>query len=456
MTTPSLSAEALFRYRVLSEVGALSRAGYSRTAAVRAVADSPIEDVDGHRRTVSARTVWRWLSRFDGTPQSLEPRWSAYTGSRALDETFLTFLTEQLTCDPAASIPEVIRRARQQEVLRPDEAICRTTVWRAAHLLGLPTDRRSPSKRDRARRFAFPHRMQLVMADFVHFRAGPTRAKRCAVYLLDDCSRMGLAVEVATSERPEAFLRAILRMVRRYGLPDALYADGGSGFVAHDVAAALAHLQIGHIPSTPRYPQARGKVERFNRSLRARLLRTLPGNDDVDANCASLTLRLSHDLRCIYNHLPHRAHEGQSPKEVFEADERDLQPALSEEWLSEAFVVDEERTVSADHVISYEGTLYEVPDGLRGQRITVHRHLLKDDALSIDHDGERVWLKEVDVADNATSGRPPAPSPNEEATEATTTASTHHFSTTYQSLLDADGGYSDPEPNDEEDLHDNR
>ena len=75
---------------------------------------------------------------------------------------------------------------------------------------------------------AHPCRMQMVLADFKHFRAGATRAKRAAVYMLDDATRYGLDVKVATSEKPEPVLHLLHDVITVYGFMSLLYWDGGA------------------------------------------------------------------------------------------------------------------------------------------------------------------------------------------------------------------------------------
>jgi len=57
--------------------------------------------------------------------------------------------------------------------------------------------RRVPAKQEAdQRRFAYPHRMMMVLADGKHFRAGPARKRVVAPFFLDDASRFGLGVVV--------------------------------------------------------------------------------------------------------------------------------------------------------------------------------------------------------------------------------------------------------------------
>ncbi len=443
------SPEALFRYAVVSGVQALELQGAPRTAAVRQVAEQPHAYGDRLRR-VSERTVWRWLRAWDrGGLGALEPSERPCRGTVALSAELVDFFVDQKRTDPAASVPELIRRARQVGMVHPEERIDRTTVWRALVRRGVPMTRRRGGRSPDTRRFAYRERMQLVMVDFKRFRAGPKRLRRAALYLLDDATRYGLGVRVThDAERAEDVLAAVAETVRQYGLMSVLYWDRGPGFRADDVCAVLARLGVAAVFGTARYPEARGKIERFNRSAQARILRGL-SRSDVDPSLPALQLRLRHDLFEVYNHLPHEALGGRTPHEAFHGSRRPLRPVPSEAHLQECFTVAVERTVSADHVIRFGGQSWEVPRGLRGQRITVHRRLLEgSDALYVLHEGQMVRIHRLDPYFNATSGRaepvePSAPPP----TDAPRTASMLQFDRDHRSMLGPDGGYADPDTN---------
>jgi hypothetical protein len=56
--------------------------------------------------------------------------------------------------------------------------------------LGIDTSRgKQPVNRD-SRRFVYPHRMQMVLCDGKHFRAGAARLRSMAYFFLDDATRM--------------------------------------------------------------------------------------------------------------------------------------------------------------------------------------------------------------------------------------------------------------------------
>lgn len=449
-----IGAEALFRYRIVSAVKALELGGLGRSAAVCQVAGAYHLDHDGSSRKVSERTVYRWLAAHeDGGVAGLEraPR-AKVERSRVLDDFLLAFLAAERGRDRDASIPELLRRAEQYDIVKDASAIDRTTVWRAMVRMGVETRRRKQVSDADTRRFRYAERMQMALLDFKHFRAGVRRAKRAAVYMLDDATRYGLGVRVTTSEQAEVVLRFLDETIRRYGLMDLLYWDGGSGFKDGDVLQVAANLGVHPITGRARYPEGHGAIEVFNRGVKQRELRTYDGAPHIDPDCGALTLRLRHDLE-IYNHLPHEALDGQTPQQRWDGSERALEPAPSEDWLRECFTVELERRVSSDHIVKVDSMLYEVPRGHSGEWIPIHRRLLEktaeQDALYVEHQGRLVRIHPVDLAFNATSGRGRgSPEGDQVAAVPAKSSSTLSFERTHGSMLDPDGGFPDIEKED--------
>lgn len=303
------SEDALLRYQVVSLVRARLLAGVSRAEAVKDVAALDHAAPGGELRRVSERSVYRWLSQYErGGVEGLEdkPR-ETEAASRVLDPRLLEFLAASRAKDRRASIPELLRRAVERGLLSSSSSVDRTTVFRALVRLGVSMAR-TKKERDRdMRRFAYEHRMELVLADGKHFRAGATRERRVACFFLDDATRLGLHVVVGTSESAELFLRGFHDVLRAHGRVGILYLDHGPGFVANAVAEVCRRLEIALVHGESRYPEGHGKVERFNQTAGNAVLRALAGRADVDPACAALELRVRHWLLETYNHTPHES-----------------------------------------------------------------------------------------------------------------------------------------------------
>lgn len=440
--------EALFRHHLISRVLALEFGGASRPEAVCEVAGEQHFFSDGEPRQVSVRTLYRWLAAYgeEGMLKSLEPAERTHTEtSMVLPDAFIAFIREEKQRDPRASVPELIRRAELCKIIEANFPITRSTVWRACKRMALPTRRRPQKREGDMRRFAYPHRMMMTLCDGKHFRAGASRAKRVALFYLDDATRYGLDVRVGTSESTELFLVGFHELLLKSGYMNVIYMDHGAGFISHDTRAVIAGMPHVHlIHGTKAYPEGHGKIERFNQTALAAVLRSLDGAAEVDPNCEALTLRLRHFLG-QYNNRPHESLGQKTPRECWKADVRPLRFPESVEKLNDHFIVTEARKVSKDHIVKYRGDLYEVPRGLSGEWIDVRRQVLSGE-LFILHDSRLVRLHPVDLAANAKTRRAydnaddNHPVPGDAVPK---TAATLAFERDFSPLVSKDGGFQD-------------
>ena len=448
------SEEALFRYLVVSAVLVRIGQGTAQAEAVAGVSATPFPTLDGDLREATRRTIYRWLARWrtDGIT-GLEPAVREVTeASRVLSARLVGFVVDEKNADPKASVPEIIRRACLRGLVEEGEEVDRVTVWRVLGRMGVSTRRQKQPHGGDTRSFEYPHRMQMLLCDGKHFRAGKTRAKRVALFFLDDASRMGLHVVVGTAESAALFLRGLYDTIRRHGLFDMAYLDRGPGFKANDTASVVQQLGALLILGVAGYPQGRGKVEKFNQTALAAVLRLLDGRDDVDPDCGALALRLGHWLREIYNHSPHESlGKDVTPWQRWSADARELRLPEDDAELRGHFVLRETRKATKDHLVPWEGQDLELPKGLADQRVELYHQVL-DDTVSVLHEGRLVRLHPVDRHANAVSGRGgkvPAETP---PASTRPSAADLAFSRDLRPLVGPDGGFSGPDPQPDEEV----
>ena len=442
------STDALFRYQIISQVIARRYGGESLAGAVAAVADMAHLHLDGSMRKVSARSVYRWFELHEeGKIAALERKQGGRQAEPVLSEKFLTFLANQKKLDPSASIPELIQRARELSIVPANARIERSTVYRSCRRLGIPVRRKKGAKDRDSRRFRYPHRMDMVLCDGKHFRAGATRSKRVVLFFIDNATRFVLHAVVDTSESAEFFLRGFYECILKSGLMSILYLDGGPGFVAGDTLAVAAALNISLIQGEARYPEGHGAIERFNRTAKADLLRGLDGRADVDPSCRALEIRIQHYVHQIYNVRPHEGLNNDTPLERFQADERALRFPDSTEALRDQFEISVERRVTNDHTISIDSVHYEVPRGYAGHKVTLRRALLSG-AIRFVHEGRVIDLHPVNLEANARSKRSRAAGAQIEESEETRSplprsAADLRFEQDFGPIVDDEGGFPD-------------
>lgn len=444
--SPRPTSKALLRHHVVSEVRARVLAGLSVSRAVAEVVKLPHVDQHGRPWTLSPRSVRRWVEAYaEESLAALEDKPRPRLGhSRVLSPDLLSFLRGQKDADEKASIPELIRRAREMGVIGADERVDRTSVWRACNRIGLPVTRQKRQAQKDVRSFAYPNRMLMVLCDGKRFRAGAGRLKRVALAFLDDATRFGLDAFVDTSENTLLFLSGLREVITRFGLMSALFMDRGPGFRSDDTHAACARLGIAYIHGTAAYPEGHGKIEKFNQTWEAQLLRSFDGHPEIDPDPGALRARLRHFLHQVYNKTPHEGLDGDTPEQRWSADPRSLSFPQDRAWLDSRFVATFSRTVTSHNLIPYEGVDYELPRGHAGSVISVERGLL-DGTLRILHDGRMVEIKPVDRVANAYARRATASVPDHaDASPAPLvhTAATLAYQRDFAPMVGPDGGYS--------------
>jgi len=443
------SRQALFRFTIVSQVLGRIHIGESRAEAVRAVAAGEHVFFNGTARRISPRSIYRWLAAYRARGMAgLEPEQRCdVVSSSSLPCRFVDFMIHEKQQDHSASIPELIRRAMERGILKSHDDVDRSTVYRTAKRLGLPVARGRRAKNRDMRRFAFPHRMDMVLCDGKHFRAGERRKKRVALFYLDDATRYVLHVVVGTSETAQLFQRGLYECIVRHGYMSALYLDQGPAFVAQDTIAVLANLGIPLIHGEAGYKEGRGKVERFNRTVKADLLRALDGRPDIDPQCGALQLRLDHYCDKVYAQRPHESLGGDSPWQRFSADSRPLRWPQDREHLKTMFEVCIDRRVTADNVISVDSIDYDMPRGYRGRWVVLRRKLLAGTICFL-HKGKDIILLPTNPGANARAPRTGDEDDGQPQAVPPTTAAQISFQHDFGPIVDRDGGFSDACPHD--------
>lgn len=151
------------------------------------------------------------------------------------------------------------------------------TRWLKHEHLYVPQRLHRRHRRKRERRGAIGELIQLdgTFHDWFEGR-GP---ECCLIVMVDDASGR-LYVHFAESESTLSVLTCMRGYIERYGIPSELYTDHGSVYIDNkrperltQYGRVLEHLNIKAIYAHS--PQAKGRVERANRTLQDRLLKAL-------------------------------------------------------------------------------------------------------------------------------------------------------------------------------------
>ena len=215
--------------------------------------------------------------------------------------------------------------------------------------------------------------------------------------MLDDASRYVVALEAMHQEREVDMLGLFVRALRKHGPPDALYLDNGATYRGHTLALACARMGTTLLHAKPYDAPARGKMERFWRTLRERCL-------DFAGTLGSLhdlNVRLYAFLDEHYHRTPHGALMGKAPETVFTASPRP--DNFDEKKLRDALTVHVRRRVRGDSTVPMDGDDWETDQGFLARRLVTVSRCMVDPTEPpwIEHEGVRHVLVPVDPRKNA-------------------------------------------------------
>jgi len=364
-------------------------------------------------RTYSVPTLERWLYAFRSSGlDGLRP-------SPRSDQGFAQDLTEELRAllldirreHPDASVPLILRTLVDEGRLEEGK-VSEPTVRRLYAAAGLRRRAARPEGESKTRlRWQAERPGALWHGDVCHVTGCTVGGKTTPVRihgLLDDASRYVVALEAHTTEKEIDMLGMTVDTLRREGRPDGLYLDNGATYRGDILKTACARLGITLLHARPYDPEARGKMERFWRTLREGCLNYL----GAVASLADINTTLRAFLDRRYHPAPHAGLMGKSPAKVYAArpagegavDDKALRAALTERT---------RRRVSGDNIVSVDGVLWQLDQGyLAGQIVTVARcFVAPSEAPWVEHEGKRLVLHPVDPESNARRKRPPRGGP---------------------------------------------
>ena len=364
---------ALFRYGLIADLIHREEGEKGLYPLLRAKAEKVYEIPGSRRSRVAAETVRDWLSTYRrGGFDALRPKPRRDQGhARAIPQEIADMLCHLKDDEPALSVGALIEQVKA--VTEEDLYLAPATVHRLLSRHGLMDKKRhEPTSKDR-RRFAFDKAGELWMSDVMHGPLVTTengrKRKAYLIGLIDDATRVVPYAAFTLSENTAAFLPVLQQAVLRRGIPKRLYVDNGAVYRSHHLSLVCAKLGITLIHTRPYQPQAKGKQERWFRTVRMQLLPTLVESDTKSLD--ALNRRLWTWVEREYHQNPHRGLEGTTPLDRWMMSAHDVRLLSPETDLDDLFLFEQKRKVQRDRTISLHGVVYEVDASLVGETVTL-------------------------------------------------------------------------------------
>ena len=363
---------ALFRYGLIADLVHLppGTRGLYKKLADKAAGSYVIPGTS--RTMVAQETLRHWLKKYrkDGFDALLPKERSDRGKSRRLPVWVSDLLLAEKEEHPDHTVPRIIKNVRENGPVPEDIHLAESTVYKLLRRHGLMEKKSAPSKDHR--RFSFEYAGQLMMSDVMHGPAvavaGNRKRKTYLIAFIDDATRVISYSAFAHSENTAAFMPVFKQAVMRRGIPQRLFVDNGSAFRSHHLNLVCAKLGITLIHARPYHAQAKGKIERWFRTVRLQFLPMLSDKDK--SSLTSINRALWAYVETEYHRSVHRM-LGESPLDRWAKSAervRYLEPGID---LDDLFLFEAKRKVAKDRTVSLNGKVYETDAALVGETVTL-------------------------------------------------------------------------------------
>lgn len=401
-------------YLKLRVLGAIdSMAGNSIQSRIKEVCKLTFHDEDGTPHVFTWRTIQTWLSIYKQYgAQALVTRPRADKGKpRKLYPEQLQEAIEQVLPefrDKRHNKMTIYRRCIERGVLARSDC-SQTSFFRMVRTYDLLTP---IARTDNKRRLAFSKQyanemwqMDTLVGPFMKNGKTSTQAKLIA--FIDDASRVVPHGQFFFSESTDSLIVALKAALYKRGIPQTLYVDNGAIYTSQEINQICARLGIVLCHTPVRDGAAKGKIERFFRTVRDQFLIRQLDLSSLDA----LNRQFHHWVEDEYNTRVHGTLQ-MKPIDRFGMDLqrlRFLDPMAAND---ELFYVEQDRTVRKDNTFPVGSVRYEAPRDLSNRQIQVRYNRANPDRIVVYYKGER--MGEATVLDFLANDRPPRRKPGED------------------------------------------
>src|SRR6266545_1604654 len=207
--------------------------------------------------------------------------------------------------------------------------------------------------------FSKAHANEMWQADtlvgpHIQHQGSPLQTRLIA--FLDDASRVCCHGQFFLAENVDTLIEALRAAFYKRGVPQCLYVDHGSIYCSKEIIQICARVGcLLHHPPV-RDGAAKGKIERFFRTVRDQFLSRSLDLSSLDG----LNRQFIHWAEELYNAQKHSV-LAMAPLDRFALDRARVRYLPPNQANDEMFFVEEDRTVRADNTFSFKSIRFEAP-----------------------------------------------------------------------------------------------
>lgn len=362
---------AQFRYSLIGPIVSRTNLGYGeKYDLLRKISNGEYEIPYSKRRKVGLRTLERYLELYEkGKLKALEPGFRQR--SQRIPAQYLEEAANLRRENRSRSIESIISMLEQSGRI-PEGVLKRSTVY--DHFVKLGIARKQTTVKEAYRKYGASYRGEILQGDVHHtmYLPDPVReGYNRQVYLfawLDDFTRL-LYGEFYWAEKLPALENTLKKWLIKFGCVENIYCDNGAVYSSHHLKNICGRLGINLLHTRPYKPAGRGKLEKafqlVESSFKSEAILLVKGGKIKTLE--DLNRYFSAWLDKFYNQRIHSSTK-QKPIAMWESGNNEIK-RLSLNEIYEAFLYEDEKSVSKTGIIRIETNEYEVESFLAGKKV---------------------------------------------------------------------------------------
>lgn len=331
---------------------------------------------DGRMRQFAWGTIEKWLYNYkrygmDGLRDAPRRDTGAF---REMPVEVSEELDRLLEENPGLKSSVLIKMLSFRSILCGDRVPSRSTLYRYIR------SRRPaviPKTAKERRSFEAPYSGSLWQTDIMYGpyikyrRADGKRVKKQTylVAIIDDHSRLIVHGEFFLSQDLTAYLKTLKTAILKRGIPEKIYCDNGQVFLSGQIKRIAAEIGSVVIHTKVRDAEAKGKIERFFKTVRDRFLAPLYAEKTVPDSLEELNMMFQRWLEMGYNNRKHSA-IGCPPIQKWMTGAGKVR-MLPSGKIDGVFRFSAERQVRKDGTFSLKNVQYETSWLLSGRKVKI-------------------------------------------------------------------------------------
>lgn len=404
MNKDKQQAIALMRYSAIAPlISGLPEEYPSMSAYFRALSEKGLMHPSGQLKKYAPSTMLSWLMdyRKDGF-DALIPKGRSDCGtSRKIDDELAERIRYLKRTYPRLSASAIYRQLQDDGSIQSGH-VSESTVLRFINEMML--QEKFTNNQD-LRRYERAHINEVWCGDS---SAGPylktSDGKKHRVYviaLIDDSSRFITGIDVFFNDNFVNLMYVMKSAVAKYGVPKVFNFDNGPSYRNKQMELLAARIGSTIHYCRPYSPIQKAKIERWFRTMKDQWMASLNMNDFHTLNELRGSLLTYVKL---YNQRVHSSLDGKSPQDRFFSEHEYIR-RISDEQIERSFLLEIERRVSSDSVITINQVEYEVDYRFAKQRITLRYSPDMDEIYVVEHDGSLLPIRLLNKQENAVTKR---------------------------------------------------